>query len=173
MCSRLINPKQVVFTLCLILSSACAQQGNVAMETRQPPVEQRKITVECEFPAMAAPSGPALVAQEYGANSPIPLNAVLFTSPALKNSLVVQRLAASLTATHNAQVYARFINCTEQPLKLGVRTSFLSDRQVPVEPTSAWKTVWVQGLTTGNYLENSISQNVSSYLVEVRDDTEL
>lgn len=153
--------KLLFLTLCLVLISACAHH---------PP--QRKILVECEFPEMAAPPGPALVAREYGKNSPIPLNAVQFTSPSLKNSLVVQMLTASRTATNSAQVYARVINCTDLPLKLGIRTSFLGKRQVPTEPVSAWKTVWVQPFTTGNYSENSISLDVNYYLVEVRDDTQ-
>jgi hypothetical protein len=160
MSSTLPNYKLLFLTLYLVLLSACAQ------------VPQRKMLVECEFPAMAAPAGPALVAREYGKNSPIPLNAIQFTSPSLMNSLVVQMLTASHTATNTAQIYARVINCTEQPLKLGIRTSFLNGKQVPVEPVSAWKTVWVQALTTGNYTENSISRDVNYYLVEVRDDTQ-
>ena len=160
MSSTLSKYKLIFLTLYLVLLSACAS------------APQRKILVECEFPAMAAPAGPALVAQEYGNNSPIPLNAVQFASPSLKESLVVQMLTASRTATKTAQVYARVINCTDQPMKLGIRTSFLDGRQVPVEPVSAWKTVWVQALTTGNYTENSTSRNVNYYLVEVRNDTQ-
>lgn len=155
------NYKLIFLTLCLILISGCAQHA-----------QQRKMVVECDFPAMDAPAGPALVAREYGSNSPIPLNAVQFTSPSLKKSLVVQMLTASRTATNSAQVYARVINCTDQPLKLGIRTSFLNGKQVPVEPVSAWKTTWVQAFTTGNYTENSISRDVNFYLVEVRDDTQ-
>jgi len=161
MCSTSAKYRLYFLTLCLVLVSACAQH-----------VPQRKMVVECEFPAMDAPPGPALVAREYGKNSPIPLNAVQFTSPSLNNSLVVQMLNASRTATNSAQVYARVINCTDQPLKLGIRTSFLDGRQVPTEPVSAWKTVWVQPFTTGNYSENSISLDVNYYLVEVRDDTQ-
>lgn len=160
MSSTLTNCKLLLLTLCAVLVTACAQNKM-----------QRKIVVECDFPPTDAPAGPALVAREYGKNSPIPLNAVQFTSTSLKNALVVQMLTASRTETNSAQVYARVINCTDQPLKLGLRTSFLNGRQVPVEPVSAWKTVWVQPFTTGNYTENSISQDVGFYLVEVRDDT--
>lgn len=159
--SPLVNYRLLFLTLCLALITACAHD-----------VQKRKIVVECEFPEMDAPAGPALVAREYGQSSPIPLNAVQFTSPSLKKALAVQMLTASRTATNSAQVYARVINCTDQSLKLGIRTSFLSGRQVPVEPTSAWKTIWVQPFTTGNYTENSISRDVNFYLVEVRDDTE-
>lgn len=130
---------------------------------------KRQMVVECKFPSQPAPIGPALVAQEYGSISPIPLDAVQYTDYTLTKQVVVQTLMARRTQTNTVQVYARMINCSGQPVVVGTRTTFMDATQFPTEPQSAWKNVFIQPFATADYNESSTSVNVANYLVELRD----
>jgi hypothetical protein len=129
--------------------------------------------VECSVPrSRPAPKGPALVGHEYGMKmSPIPLDAVQFTEQRIANTVAVQALYASRTPTETVQVTARFVNCTEQPIAVRARTSFLRASQAPSEPISAWQTVYLSPKATGIYTESSIGRGeVMNYLVELASD---
>lgn len=65
------------------------------------------------------------------------------------------------------QVTARFVSCSDAPLVLRVRTSFMDSNQFPTEPTSAWQPVHIQPRTIAHYSESSIATNVGYYLIEV------
>ena len=126
--------------------------------------------VECSVPrARPAPKGPALVGHEYGMKmSPIPLDAVQFTEQRIANSVAVQALYASRTPAETVQVTARFVNCTEEPIAIRARTSFLKASQAPTEPISAWQTVYLSPKATGIYTESSLGRGeVTNYLVEL------
>jgi len=127
------------------------------------------MVVECKFPGQDMPDGPALVAQEYGEMSPIPLDAVQFTNPLLKEQLVVQSLKARRTPTNTVQVSARIINCTDAPLVLGLRTHFMGEDQADSEQESAWSKLIIQPHALGGYKESSLTAEVLNYLVEIRD----
>lgn len=129
--------------------------------------------VECSVPrSRPAPKGPAMVGHEYGMKmSPIPLDAVQFTEQRIANTVAVQALYASRTPTETVQVTARFVNCTEQPIAVRARTSFLRASQAPSEPISAWQTVYLSPKATGIYTESSIGRgDVTNYLVELASD---
>lgn len=126
--------------------------------------------VQCAVPkSRPGPKGPALVGHEYGMKmSPIPLDAVQFTEQAIANAVAVQALYASRTPAQTVQVTARFVNCTEKPIAVRARTSFLKSSQAPSEPQSAWQTVHLYPKATGIYTENSIGRSeVTNYLVEL------
>jgi hypothetical protein len=134
--------------------------------------------VECSTPSWAQVQGsaspsqisqPALVGKDYGmAMTPIPLDAVQFTSKALAETLAIQSVAARRTPTDTVQVTSRVVNCTDKVINFLVRTSFMDANQVPAEPVSAWRTVIVQPRATALYQENSIGkESVVHYLIEV------
>ena len=126
--------------------------------------------VECSVPrSRPAPKGPALVGHEYGMKvSPIPLDAVQFTEQRIANTVAVQALYASRTPTETVQVTARFVNCTEKPITIRARTSFLKASQAPNEPISAWQNVHLNPKATGLYTESSLGRSeVTNYLVEL------
>ena len=133
-------------------------------------VNPRQPVVQCTFPAQGAPPpGSALVAHEYGAISPIPLNAVQFTETNLSKQVAVQLLQARRTATNTVQVTARFVNCTDTPLVVGVRTNFMDVSQSPTESATVWQNVVLHPRALGMYQESSMSKEVESYIVELRD----
>lgn len=129
----------------------------------------RKIVVECNFPKEAAPKGPALIAQEYGQISPIPLNAVQYVDNSLTEILVVQSLKTTRTPTNTVKVSARLVNCSEFPLVVGIRAHFLDRDQIVEENGSAWKNLVIQPYALGNYSESSLKVDVANYLLEIRD----
>jgi hypothetical protein len=145
----------------IALSISCSLTGCVA--TRKP-------VVACNFPKQAAPAaGTALVAQEYGQISPIPLDAVQFTGRVLSKEIAVQSLQAHRTPTNTVQVTARLINCTDEPRVVGVRSNFMDRQELATEPATAWQNVVLQPRAMGTYQENSMGRGVEHYVVELRD----
>lgn len=115
--------------------------------------------------------GPALVANVPRAMTPIDLNAVQMTDKALTRSVLVEGLWAQRTEVDTLQVTARFVNCTKKPLVIQARSSFMDSAQIPTEPASAWKTVFLPPLATAVYQERSIAMGeVAAYLVELRSE---
>jgi hypothetical protein len=149
------------FELSLLLAAALLSAGCAGPHI---------MPVECKFPTRDMPDGPALVAQEYGEITPIPLDAVQFTNPQLKEQLVVQSLKASRTPTNTVQVSARIINCTDAPLVLGLRSHFfMGEEQADNEQESAWSKLIIQPRALGGYKESSLTAEVLNYLIEIRD----
>jgi hypothetical protein len=132
--------------------------------------ESRKPVVQCTFPKQAAPkAGDALVSEEYGAISPVPLDAVQFTNQVLSKQIAVQSLQAHRTTTNTVQVTARLINCTDTPLVVSVRSSFMDASRFALEPATVWQNVVLQPRAMGTYQESSLSKAVEHYVVELRD----
>lgn len=131
--------------------------------------DSRKMIVECTFPDQPPPQDYALVSQEYGENSPIPLNAVQYVSPSLVNKLAVQSLKSRRTAMQTVEIHARLINCSETPMMVGVRAHFMDNEQVPTEKESAWQNVVMQPYALGHYKESSIKPDAEHYLLEIRE----
>lgn len=127
---------------------------------------------KCSITAARAgetPPGPALVANVPRAMTPIDLNAVLMTDKAARRSVVVEGLFAQRTEMDTLQVTARFFNCTKKPIAIQVRSNFMDDMQIPTEPVSVWKSVFISPRSTAIYQETSIGQKkVGAYLVELR-----
>lgn len=130
-----------------------------------------KQTVQCQPAptAAVADTGTALVSQAYGTvASPIPTNAVLFTHEGLAQMVSVQALFAERASTGNVQVQVRLISCSDRPLVLRARTSFLQASTAPAEAPSAWQYVHLPARATALYQERSIAgEAVARYLVEL------
>lgn len=132
--------------------------------------EVRKPVVECSFPSQAPPPpGSALVANQYGSISPIPLDAVQYTDRELTRQVAAQSLHARRSPTNTVEISARFINCTDAPLVLGARTNFMDGAERAVEAPSAWKNVVMQPRAMGDYQESSLTTQVEHYVVELRN----
>lgn len=139
----------------LLLVAGCANQ-------------QPKLLVECKSPIDVARKGSALVGQEYGIQmSPIPLDALQFTDADVAHSVAVQAVRATRTPADTVQVTARLVNCTDKPMVVRARTSFMDATQLPTEPVSAWRIIPMPARATSVYQENSASVNVAHYLVEL------
>lgn len=116
-----------------------------------------------------ATGGPALVANIPRAMTPIDLNAVQMTDRALTRAVLVEGLWAQRTEVDTLLVTARFVNCTKKPLVIQARSNFMDSAQIPTEPVSAWKTLYLPPLATTVYQERSIGMGkVAAYLVELR-----
>lgn len=151
---------------------AAAVYGFVVLISGCAITDRPRLVVECGWSPNDHPPGtPALVGKEYGvAMSPIPLDAVVFTDEKLTKRIGVQSVYADRTSADTVAVGARFVNCTDQQIHLGVRTSFMDGKQRPTEKPSIWKTVFVQPRATAIYNESSIGRSeVAHYLVEIRD----
>ena len=117
----------------------------------------------------AAPvAGPALVANVPKSMTPIDLNAVQFTDKPLTRQVLVEGLFARRTETDTVEVTARLVNCTNEPLQVQARSSFMDETQNPTEPTSVWSRVSIPAYGTGVYRERSMGRDeVQYYLVEL------
>ena len=133
--------------------------------------ENRVVTCKTGVARAAYGSGPVLVANVPGSMTPIDLNAVQMTDKALTRAMVVEGLWAQRTATETLMVTARFVNCTDKPLVVRARSSFMDSNQIPTEPVSVWRTVLLPPRATGTYQERSIAgSNVAAYLIELAGD---
>lgn len=114
------------------------------------------------------PGAPALVANVPRAMTPIDLNAVQFIDKSITRSMVVEGLFARRTETDTVAVTARFVNCTDRPLQILARSSFMDVTQAPTDPASAWTRVFLPPRGTGVYQEKSIGrEQVQYYLIEI------
>lgn len=127
----------------------------------------------CDYKALERGSraeGPAIVALAYDSVSRIPLNAVSMGDDGIYKSIIIQSLNSERSATGTVKVMARFMNCTESPLQVRMRTSFLrgpAESAMPSEPVSAWRTVFFQPRSLTVYEELSMSREVDYFLIEV------
>lgn len=126
--------------------------------------------VKCDFSraSKGVPSGQTLQPLVRGAFTPIPLESVQFVDKDLRRKVVVQGVMAQKTETDTVEVVARVLNCTDKPLQLQARTSFMSGAMAPLEPTSGWQRLFLQPRALGVYSEKSVSRDPAHYLVEVR-----
>lgn len=140
--------------LVVIASAGCASA---------PPV-----VVQCSTPMASDRLGAALVGQPYGmAMTPLPLNSVQFGSHDVSRALAIQNLYAERLPMELVQVSARFVSCGDEATSVRVRTSFMRASTAPSEPTSAWKTVYLEPRATVVYTENSTNRDAASYLIEI------
>jgi hypothetical protein len=149
----------LVISTALTLLAACS----AGCVSQHPP-----LVVKCGRSGGGHALGAALIGQEYGLQAtPIPLNAVQFSSWDTTKSLSVQHLYAARTPANTVAVTARFVSCSDAPFNVRVRTSFVDTNQAPTEPVSAWKTIYLQPRLTAVYSEYSTSSSAASYLIEV------
>jgi hypothetical protein len=113
--------------------------------------------------------GPALVADIPHALTPIDLDAVLWTDVWTLRHIVLEGLFAQRTEANTIEVTARFVNCTKKPVSIQVRSNFMDKNQIPTEPASVWRTVFLSPRSTAVYQERSIgTDRVANYLIELR-----
>lgn len=126
--------------------------------------------VKCDFSKVrrGQTNGAAVMPLTRGAFTPIPLEAVQFVDKGLGRKMMVQSLMAQKTPTDTVELVARLINCTDKPLQVQARSSFMSGAMAPIEPTSGWQRLFLQPRAMGVYTEKSISRDPAHYLVEVR-----
>jgi hypothetical protein len=148
--------RSALLLIAAALASACAAPGD-------PP-----LVVECRAAESGNRTGPALVGTPYGQqHSPIPLDSVQFDSHSTAARVAVQSLYATRTPTDTVEVGARLVHCGDQAGSVRVRTSFLREDKAPAEPTSAWRTVYLQPRAIAHYQERSTSSAASRYVIEI------
>lgn len=144
----------------LLLAAGCAQVP--------PPL------VQCDFAPLVAgaappPAGPVLAPMVAGTMRDIPLNTVSIIDGDLRGRLMVQNVAASRTSTGDIDVGARIVNCGDEALLVEGRTNFLDAAQRQAEPPSAWQRLVIDGRSSAEYREVSVSgARADAYLVELR-----
>ncbi len=157
---RLIQPR----------SAALAVLAGLIAATPALAAENRVVTCDTgKARSVGRGSGPALVANVAGSMTPIDLNAVQFTDRKLGRRMVVETVQAVRTPTQGLKVFVRLVNCKSQPLTVQLRTNFLDGGQLPTEPPSAWRTVFLSPRATAAYEESSIAgPKVGAFYVELR-----
>lgn len=155
---------RAVLMCALLLGGGAVAADAVAAENRVVTCKTRKAS------RAGAYAGPALVANVPKSMTPIDLNAVQFTDKKLTKQVIVEGLFARRTETDTVEVTARLVNCTDTPLQVRARSSFMDEAQAPTEPTSMWSTVVIAPRGTGVYRERSMSRDeVKYYLIELAD----
>lgn len=126
----------------------------------------------CDFTPMlqGARSGPALLPATPGAMEPIPLDSARIIDRSISNKVQVQAVARGRTAAGATELYARLVNCTDYPQQVQVRAHFLDASQIPTEPPSVWRRVFLQPKSIADYREAGTRPAVPGhFLLEVRE----
>lgn len=125
----------------------------------------------CDHDALEAGDrrrGPALVADAYDSVTDVPLDAVTVLDGALHRAVVTQSLYSERNEAGTTTVTARFANCTDEPIQMRARTSFLRSSGAPAESASAWKTVFIDPRAMNVYQEHSMSNaGVENFIIEI------
>lgn len=125
----------------------------------------------CDHEALEAGDrrrGPALVADAYDSVSDVPLDAVTVLDGALHRAVVTQSLYSERNQAGTTTVTARFANCTDEPIQMRARTSFLGRSGAPAESASAWRTVFIDPRAMSVYEEHSMSNaGVENFIIEI------
>jgi hypothetical protein len=135
--------------------------------------------VQCNFYALtaaqramqtdaAAHQIPGLLGPVAGAMSPVPLDGVYISDPAIRRKVMAQAVYARRTPNKSIELTVRLVNCTDYPMQVLGRVSFMDGHQMPTENTSAWQMVMVPPKSFGNYREVSLGNDAESYLIEFR-----
>ena len=130
--------------------------------------------IKCDFPKLeraqadAQKREPRLVGMISGAMTPVALDAVYVIDDSIRRKIMPQDLFVRRTPAGSVEVMARIANCTDKPLEIQVRTSFMDEEKFPTEDPSAWQTVFLAPRSIGTYKEVSIGgPKVAYYLIEV------
>lgn len=132
--------------------------------------ENTLVTCKTSRARAAGPSGgPALVANVPSSMTPIDLNAVLFTDKKLSKSVIVETVQAMRVPSQDLKIFARFVNCTKNDMRVQVRTNFLNANQAPSESATPWRTLFLSPKATSGYEDISISgAKVAAFYIELR-----
>jgi hypothetical protein len=98
-------------------------------------------------------------------------NNVRFLEAGLDQAVTVRALDAAPIAAGELMVTVQFLNCTDQRIVLGARTSFLDSRRLPVGAASAWQRIHLAPRATALYVERTLDgEGATKFFVEVRND---
>jgi hypothetical protein len=112
---------------------------------------------------------PALLGPVANEMTPVPLDAVYIADPAIQRKVMAQQVYAHRTPAGSVEVLVRVVNCTDYPLQILGRTSFMDRTKFPTEDPSAWQLVYLNPRSFETYKEVSIGgAEVGAYLVEFR-----
>lgn len=154
------------FKLCIAIFGISLLSGCGATVKPQP---------QCDFYAYnrnltLAQQGPqSLVPQVPGSITEMPLNYANIADKGITNKVLVQATSAQRNADGSMRVFARLINCTDHPLQVEGRTTFLSEAQTETEPATAWTRIILSPHTYQSYATSSTNPNASLYLIELRE----
>ena len=156
--------------IALLASGVALAQTGAGPAAAQDRATGPQSVVKCNFSraARGGAAGPTLSPLVRGAFTPIPLESVQFVDKDLRRKVVVQSLMAQKTETDTVEIVTRLLNCTDKPLQIQARASFLSGVMAPTEPTSGWQRLFLQPRALGVYSEKSMSRDPMHYIVEVR-----
>lgn len=152
-----------MFRTLTVLTVLCAAGVVHAADTR----------VKCDFAplekAQKTHQGPALMGSVSGSMSAISLNAIYVTDKAIRRKVLPQELFARRTPTGSVELIARLVNCTDYPMQIQGRSSFMDQTQIPTENPSAWQTVFIEPHGVATYREVSIGRaDVAYYMIELQ-----
>ena len=126
------------------------------------------VVAQCSLREEAPRMGPALAGQPYGmAMTALPLNSVQFGSADAARALAVQSLYAERSSTDLVQITARLLSCSDAPISVRIRTSFIRASTAPAEAPSAWRVIHLEPRATAVYAESSTVRDAASYLIEI------
>jgi hypothetical protein len=159
--------KSVLLGAAGIVLAALAPHQNMA--------EAADTRIQCDFRALeraqkaAQRQGPALIGAVSDAMTPVPMDAVYVIDKKITRKVMAQDLFARRTPAGSVEVIARLVNCTDFPLQVQGRVSFMDEMQFPTENPSAWQTVFLEPRTFGVYKEVSIGgAEVANYMIEIK-----
>ncbi|MFC3053175.1 putative periplasmic lipoprotein [Kordiimonas pumila] len=126
-------------------------------------------TLKCDFRPLKklGPPKPALVTDVPSIMTPVALNSVQIVDKNIRKKIMPQAVFARMSPTGTVEVMARLVNCTDYDQEILVRTSFMDLSQMPSEPTSIWKRLFLSPKSTQVYTEKSMLPDVGYYLIEV------
>ncbi len=94
---------------------------------------------------------------------------VTYLDGGLIGTLAVQSVQTRPTATGTTEVTASLQNCVPAPIQVEGRVQFLDASNLPVEPVTAWKRVYLAQNSNGFYTERSTRGAVGTYRIEFRE----
>ena len=129
-----MNIRLGIFTIALLMSPqfAFAQAGadvsRVSCDFRVLTNVQRAAQTDAKAQRI-----PALLGQVDGEMRPVPLDGVYVSDAAIERKIMVQSVFARRTPNKSLEILTRIVNCTDYPLQVLGRTSFLDANTFPTE----------------------------------------
>lgn len=113
---------------------------------------------------------PALLGAVPNTMTPVPINGVYVSDDAIRRKVLPQEVFVRRTENGSVELIARIANCTDFPLQVLGRASFMDAQQFPTENVSAWQLIMLQPRSLATFREVSIGRNddVGAFLIELR-----
>jgi uncharacterized protein YcfL len=99
----------------------------------------------------------------------VEMNQIFLVDDFSKANVEVLKHNARRSSTGTVEIWAQLRNKSSKPIRVECRVQFLDRQQVPVEPFSAWRPVFIQGGSMATYTEISTKvQEVGYYILEIK-----